>query len=175
MGESTNYINFGCLIARFDLPDGTSIHAYPQLHPHDCLVYTVYNQLYVLNSNAIGSPTKNGIFPGFHRVFSMIPSDSHHFLHIFARTSGRFSGFPPFSEPRSELPGPSRRSRPWPECPCPAQRRPPRSAAWAAPGSEASPGNPRGFRNELPGLVNVYIMERSTILNGEINYIITSI
>lgn len=35
------------------------------------------------------------IFPGFHRVSPMIPSDSHHVPHIFARKSGRFSAFPP--------------------------------------------------------------------------------
>ena len=34
-------------------------------------------------------------FPRFSPCFPTIPSDSHHVPHIFARKSGRFSGFPP--------------------------------------------------------------------------------
>ena len=104
MGESTNYINFGCLIARFDLPDGTSIHAYPSCIPTIVWFTPFTTNCMCLNSNAIGQPHKKWnfsqvftvFFPWFHLIpiiFSTFSPGHPDVFRVFPRFPNRGPSF----------------------------------------------------------------------------------
>ena len=98
------------------------------------------------------SPNLPRIFPWFSRWFSWFSNDFpmiSRILSLDVQHVPRFSSAKCPADPQTKTtrsgPGRCRRSRPWPKCPSPAPPQPPRSAAWAARGSAASPQGRASF------------------------------